>query len=207
MNARKSLEPKFERTVRKLRSAGQRDVPRGWVDRVVVVQEARSHPHVRVAIHGGQTELQQCIPPDLGEDDAQRHLSAIGRRVDEDAVVPARSPVHMMTSVSPAARALMTMSRSPITTTSAIAGLATETRVTGTLVWMGYERPTGSAMRMMSLLGGLRVRHRGRRARKPGRRGSSARASGRRPRVDTVQECGAPMRRITSRGRDACSAR
>ena len=38
----------------------------------------------------------------------------------------------MITSVSPAARALMTRSRSPMTTTSATAGLATETRVTGT---------------------------------------------------------------------------
>src|SRR5687768_18096232 len=56
----------------------------------------------------------------------------------------------MMTSVSPAWRALITRSRSPMTTTSAMAGLATETRVTGTGDWIGNDRPAGSGIRTMS---------------------------------------------------------
>src|SRR5688572_15388208 len=52
-----------------------------------------------------------------------------------------------MTSVSPAARALMTTSRSPMTATSAISGLATDTRLIAVDVSMGYERPTGRSTR------------------------------------------------------------
>src|SRR5205809_257801 len=49
----------------------------------------------------------------------------------------------MMMSVSPLVLELITKSRSPTTTASAISGVATETRVIGFCVVIGYARPGG----------------------------------------------------------------
>ena len=53
-------------------------------------------------------------------------------------------------SVSPIALALMTMLRSSTTTASAISGVATETRVIGSCVVIGSDRPAGSSMRVIA---------------------------------------------------------
>ena len=68
-----------------------------------------------------------------------------------------RAPLesHRIASVSPAVLALMTISRVPTTTTSAIAGLAIETFVIATGVVNGKARPTGRSTRVMDPIGSL----------------------------------------------------
>src|SRR5688572_28692772 len=55
----------------------------------------------------------------------------------------------MIASVSPSTFELITSSRVPTTTTSAMSGFAIDTRVTPTGVVSGYERPAGRSRRVI----------------------------------------------------------